>query len=98
MPNKETARFYVCSGDPHVALYLDNVLCKTWRIRTRSSRDHEDSTKSGEVEIHPYKEGARWERALVRDILRRHRWEVIVADQIPMIGACSEGIRLSTIC
>ena len=81
-----------------MAPYLDDALRKTGRIKTRSSRDHEDSTKFGEVESQSYEEGARVERALVEDIPRGHRREAIVADQIPMIGVCSEDILLSTIC
>ena len=81
-----------------MAPYLDDALRKTGRIETRSSRNPEDSGNSGEVESQPFEEGTRVERALVGDILRGHRREVTVADQIAMIGVCSEDTLLSTIC
>ena len=77
--------------------YLDDVLRKTGRIKTQFFRDHEDSAQSGEVESQPYEEGARRERVLVGDILREHRRDAIMTDQIPMIGVCSVGTLLSAV-
>ena len=94
------------SGDLHVVPYLDDVLCRIGRVKTRSSRDPEDSETSGEVESLLYEEGTRAELGLgcsssgtflVGDVPRGYRMDVIAADQLPMIGMCSEDLMLSMI-
>ena len=90
----------------HVVPYLDDALRRIGRVKTRSSRDPEDSETSGEVESLPYEEGTRaglrlgWSSSgapLVGDVLRGHRWGVVVFDQSPIIGVCSEDLMLSMI-
>ena len=85
----------MCSGDLHLAPYLDNVLRKTGRIETRSFRDHEDFAKSGEVGSQPYGEGAREERLLIRDGPCKKRREAVLVDKASVVGMCSMKILLS---
>ena len=80
------------SGDLHVVPYLDDALRRIGRVKTRSSRDPEDSETSGEVESLPYEEGTRAGlglgcsssgTSLVGDVPRGHRRGVVAFDPSP---------------